>query len=51
MLIVHRPDGTWHQFLGDQLGTLLAARALEKYKQSQKPMSELYSVVFAFQQG
>ncbi|PVG04091.1 Phosphoglucomutase, first 3 domain-containing protein [Serendipita vermifera] len=39
-----RPDGSWHQFSGDQLGSLFAARALEKYKQSQKPMSQLAMV-------
>jgi phosphoglucomutase len=35
-----RPNGEWTAFTGDQLGVLFAARALDTYKSSGKPMSE-----------
>ena len=40
-LWLYRSDGSWHQFSGDQLGSLFAARALYKYKRSGKPLGEL----------
>lgn len=36
-------DGTWKAFSGDQLGTLLAARTLDLYKLSRRPISECHS--------
>lgn len=35
-----RSNGEWTVFTGDQLGVLFAARALDRYKSSSKPMSE-----------
>ncbi|KIY71646.1 hypothetical protein CYLTODRAFT_345563 [Cylindrobasidium torrendii FP15055 ss-10] len=40
----HLPDGTWHAFTGDQLGTLFAAHVFSKYRSSGKPLSKLAMV-------
>ncbi|KAG9019489.1 Phosphoglucomutase-3 [Tulasnella sp. 427] len=37
-------DGKWTQFTGDQLGTLLAASVLDRYKKSGKPIEKLAMV-------
>jgi hypothetical protein len=36
----NRVDGTWVMFTGNQLGTLFAARILEQYKASGKPLGK-----------
>jgi len=38
------PNGEWVTFTGDQLGTLFAARALDTYKSSGKPLNKLAMV-------
>ncbi|KZT69052.1 hypothetical protein DAEQUDRAFT_811725 [Daedalea quercina L-15889] len=38
------PDGKWIQFTGDQLGTLFASAALDRYKASGKPIAKLAMV-------
>lgn len=40
MLTQSMCSGEWVTFTGDQLGTLFAARALDIYKSSNKPLSE-----------
>jgi hypothetical protein len=37
---LNRVDGTWVMFTGNQLGTLFAARILEQYKASGKPLGK-----------
>ncbi|KAI0320187.1 hypothetical protein OF83DRAFT_1081771 [Amylostereum chailletii] len=39
-----RPDGTWINFTGDQLGTLFAGRVLDEYKASGQPLGRLAMV-------
>ncbi|KIM33579.1 hypothetical protein M408DRAFT_326264 [Serendipita vermifera MAFF 305830] len=39
-----RNDGSWHQFSGDQLGSLFAGRALSKYKRSGKALNQMAMV-------
>jgi len=38
------PDGRWIMFTGDQLGTLFASAALDRYKASGKPLNKLAMV-------
>lgn len=43
--LMNRVDGAWTIFTGDQLGSIFAARILEQYKTSGKPLGRSLAVL------